>query len=215
VLAGKARKAGEFYVVPVEMQGFNHTDKEMLHVRAECLLSNRLPQEQPALKEFHAEVYPFKNGDIYRKYLFHGPDFHGIQEVEGCSPIGIIAKTKAAPHPSAWIKQPLRNHWLTDPLIVDSSFQMLILWSYQQYQAASLPTAVGRYRQFQPKFPPQGGRVVAQVIKSTKNQAVANIEFLDQNGELVARMENYECVIDPSLNTAFQRNRLSEEERAS
>jgi hypothetical protein len=215
VLAGKARKDGGLFVVPVEMQGFDNTEHKMLHVQAECLLSDRLPQEQPVIPDLQTDVSPYKNGDIYHKYLFHGPDFQGIQEVEGCSSHGIIARTKAAPHPSVWIKQPLRNHWLADPLAVDSSFQMLILWSYQHYQAASLPTAVGRYRQFQPKFPAQGGRVVAQVIRSTQNQAVANIEFLDQNGELVARMEDYECVIDPSLNAAFQRNRLSGEERAA
>jgi hypothetical protein len=130
--------------------------------------------------------------------------------VEGCSIDGIVARTKTAPQPTDWIKQPLRSHWLIDPLAVDSGFQMLILWSFQQYQAGSLPTSVGRYRQFQDKFPLHGSRVVAQIVKSSENRAVANLEFLDPSGMLVARMENYECVIDPSLNEAFQRNQLVE-----
>jgi len=209
MLAGKPRKEGEFYVVPVEMQGLDYAGRKMLHAQAECLLIDQLPQEQPSITELALDFCQYKNGDIYRKYLFHGPDFHGIKQVEGCSASGIIAMIKAAPHPSAWIKQPLRNHWLTDPLIIDSCFQLLILWSFEQYQAASLPTSVGRYRQYQPKFPSHGGRVVAQIIKSSQQQALANIEILDHNGALVARIENYECVIDPSLNEAFRRNTLT------
>ncbi len=39
-------------------------------------------------------------------------------------------------------------------------------------------------------------------------RAVADIEFLDARGELVARLDSYECVIDSSLNQAFRRNQL-------
>jgi len=35
------------------------------------------------------------------------------------------------------------------------------------------------------------------------------MEFLDRHsGKLVARLEGYECVIDPSLKHAFQHNQL-------
>jgi hypothetical protein len=37
------------------------------------------------------------------------------------------------------------------------------------------------------------------------------MEFLDRhNGKLIARLEDYECVIDPSLEQAFQRNQLQQ-----
>jgi hypothetical protein len=37
------------------------------------------------------------------------------------------------------------------------------------------------------------------------------MEFLDRNsGKLIARLEDYECVIDASLQQAFRRNQLSQ-----
>ena len=46
------------------------------------------------------------------------------------------------------------------------------------------------------------------------HRAVADIEFLDAEGDPVARIESYECVIDASLNQAFRRNRLTHREVA-
>lgn len=34
------------------------------------------------------------------------------------------------------------------------------------------------------------------------------IEFIDQSDQLIARIENYECVIDASLEEAFSKNTL-------
>jgi len=50
---------------------------------------------------------------------------------------------------------------------------------------------------------------VIRVTSESAHGAVADMEFLDRNtGKLVARLEGYECVIDPSLKQAFQRNQL-------
>ena len=209
VLVGDAVKDGKVYLVPVEMHGTNTDGQDVLHARAEFILSSKLSSGERVIKELVTDTFEQQNGSIYEKYLFHGPDFHGIQQVEGCSAEGIIARTKSAPQPSNWIQQPLRNYWLTDPLMIDSGFQMMILWSFAQHQSGSLPTFVGQYRQFKPKFSPSGGRVVAKVMKHDPHRALATLEFLDPNGDLIARMENYECTIDPSLNQAFRQNSLT------
>ena len=36
----------------------------------------------------------------------------------------------------------------------------------------------------------------------------AAIEFVDPAGTLIARIEEYECVLDAALNAAFRRNQL-------
>jgi len=51
---------------------------------------------------------------------------------------------------------------------------------------------------------------VVEVKESTEHRAIADIFFLDSEGKVVARMENYESVIDAGLNQAFRRNRLSQ-----
>ena len=107
------------------------------------------------------------------------------------------------------MKHPIRSTWLTDPLVIDSAFQLMILWSFERFGAGSLPCFAGRYRQFQETFPEEGVQVVIRVTAEREHGATADMEFLDRNsGKLVARLEGYECVIDPSLERAFQRNQL-------
>ncbi|OQY28229.1 MAG: hypothetical protein B6244_07860 [Candidatus Cloacimonetes bacterium 4572_55] len=210
VMAGDAKKERDSYMLPVEMHGRNRADSVFLHADAEVILKTKHPQGKRTIRIRNRAPYPRSEEDIYKKYLFHGPDFQGIEKVESCSPDGIIATIKPAPDPSAWLESPLRSRWLTDPLMIDSSFQLMILWSFDQHGQGSLPTSIGRYRQFKSRFPTDGGRIVAQVTKNDGRLTVANIEFLNFDNELTARIEGYECVMDPSLKRAFKRNRLTD-----
>jgi hypothetical protein len=103
----------------------------------------------------------------------------------------------------------MRNIWLTDPLVMDSAFQLMILWSFERSGSGSLPSFAGCYRQFQDSFPRDGAHIVIRVTSERDHGATADIEFLDRSsGKLIARLEDYECVIDPSLQKAFRRNQL-------
>jgi hypothetical protein len=86
---------------------------------------------------------------------------------------------------------------------------MMILWSFERFGAGSLPSFAGRYRQFQESFPRDGAQVVIRVTGEQSHSATADMEFMDRSsGKLIARLEGYECVIDASLEQAFQRNQL-------
>jgi hypothetical protein len=50
---------------------------------------------------------------------------------------------------------------------------------------------------------------VIEVRHAADHRAVADVEFLDDRGQLIARIDGYECVVDASLNQAFRRNRLA------
>ena len=132
----------------------------------------------------------------------------GIERVEGLASERSPAGSPPSPAPSEWLEQPLRNTWLTDPLAIDSAFQLVVLWCRERLGANSLPTAIGGYRQFRRAFPAEGVRVVAEIRQASDTRAVADIEFLDASGELVARLGAYECVVDASLNQAFRRNQM-------
>jgi hypothetical protein len=45
-------------------------------------------------------------------------------------------------------------------------------------------------------------------VRSQTQIVVAEIEFRDPAGDLIARIDEFECVLDASLNQAFRRNRL-------
>ncbi len=206
-MAGKAVKRDGHWVVPVELRGVFADDREVLHARGQVILGDGHPPRPMSVEDPSLPAYPANRREIYGDLLFHGPDLHGIVAVEGCGDAGIAATVSAAPAPSEWVVNPLRNQWLTDPLALDCAFQMMILWSIERTGSGSLPTYIGRYRQFRRAFPAEGVRVVARIIESSAHKARADVDFLDDRGDPVARIEDYECVIDASLKAAFRRNR--------
>ena len=210
VLTGKAFKSDGFHVVPVELSGRVDSGRPQVHARARVVLANRLPDARPASAPPELESYSRPIGEIYRpERLFHGADFQGLSAILGCSEAGISARAKSAPAPSSWIAQPLRSSWLTDPLVLDCAFQLMILWSFERYAAGSLPVFAGRYRQYVERFPEAGCEIRIQVSRQSPSGAAADMEFVDPaDGRLIARIEDYECVIDASLNQSFQRNKL-------
>ncbi|MBI4425382.1 MAG: SDR family NAD(P)-dependent oxidoreductase [Elusimicrobia bacterium] len=200
VAASKAEREGDAWAVTVELQGESGP-----HARCRVLLSQRPPApDSPARAVPALEAYPRSVADAYRDLLFHGELLRGIEAVEGCSGDGIAVRLAAAPAPAAWMEQPVRGAWLSQPLAVDSAFQAMILWSFERHGSGCLPNAVRRYRQYRP-FPKQGLRAWVAVTRHNEQAASADVDFLDSRGELVARIEGSEHTIDPSLKAAFRK----------
>ncbi len=207
IRAGRARKKESDLLVPVQLCRVDGP-KEIVHAQADIVLVSRMDEGTPRIAEPALKPYP-QNGRIYSNdLLFHGEDFFSIEDIEGYCDQGIAAWSRSAPPPSDWIKQPLRQNWLSDPLVLDSSFQMMILWSLEAHGVPSLPVSAKSYRQFQTTFPKNGVRIVIRIAKQSTPRVRADIEFLDRNGQLIARMEGYTSIEDPSLSEAFRRNRL-------
>lgn len=207
ILAGTMIQQGNLSLVPVELRS-----DEILHASAVMVLVDDYEKNVlPKLKAVKGS-YQYQQGEYYQNgQLFHGQHLHGIREVTHCSEKGIVANVNSAPPPTAWMKQPIRSSWLTDPLILDSAFQMMILWSFEQQGIGSLPTAIAHYRQYSRRYPKDGAKVIADVIEHTDHRANASIEFIDNKEQLIAVMEGYECVRDSSLQIAFKENALDHE----
>ncbi len=209
VRAGRGARNGDGFLVPVELVGNLAGGRELTHARAEVVLADRPVIGQRRLSDPVLAPYAVERDEIYETILFHGPDLQGIVHVDGCGENAIAGWVATAPLPEAWIEQPLRTAWLTEPLAIDSAFQLVVLWCRERLGANSLPTGIGSYRQFRRAFPSEGVRVVAAIKTASDTRVVADIEFLDGHGELVARLDEYECVVDASLNLAFRRNQLA------
>jgi hypothetical protein len=146
--------------------------------------------------------------EAYESLLFHGDDLRGIDCIEGVAPEGLVGIAKTAPAAAAWIREPLRAHWFADPLVLDASFQMAILWSFAAHETGSLPCFAGSYRQFVRSFAPGPVRVALRVTRDSGSVARMDIDYLDARGRVVAQMRDYECVLDGGLRSAFRRNTL-------
>ncbi len=210
VLTGQATKENGHGIlsVPVEIRSTGADGKVHYHARTTIHLVSTLPKASGALLNINTDPYHRPSDEIYRDLLFHGPALQGIQKVEGISADAIIARVGPTAPPPHWIVEPLRSSWLADPLALDVAFQLMIVWSQEIHGTASLPSFAGRYRQFRNSFPADGVSVVIKIRENGNRLARADIEFLDSKGGLVARLEDYECVLDTSLSEAFTRNRL-------
>ncbi len=215
IRVGKKQRHGELLAVPVEVHGSLEGGRPVIHARATVLLADAQPSGERRLAEPALRPLEIRRDEVYHKLLFHGPAMQAIENLEGGGDRAVAARVATAPVPAAWMERPFRQSWLTDPLAIDAAFQVVVLWTRQHLGANSLPTGIGSYRQYRRSFPAEGVRVLAIVREAGSHRAVADIEFLDDDGRLVARIDGYECVVDPSLNQAFRRNRLPQLEVAS
>ena len=203
--ASAPRRENHSFRVRAEIRGTGG----VLHAAADILLGDARPAAQPARPGFPAGTYPRALNRIYRDYLFHGEDLRGIVAVPAYSPEGIVVDARPSAPPEAWYRKPLRDAWTADPLALDCAFQAMILWTWEAMGAASLPSSALRYRQFQAAFPESGTKVVCRVTRSGAHTAVADVEFLDAQGNLVARLEGYECTVDGGLAQAFRKTEIA------
>ena len=208
IYAGKAVKNDKFFHVGVELRGKRRDGRDIMHSRAEVILTASLPK--PPAFDATPAVKPsdYSLEEVYEHFLFHGPDLQGIERIEGLTDTAFVGSAYPAPPPSNWFQAPLRNSWCADPLVLDSAFQMMILWSFAQHGAGSLPCFAGRYRQYRRAYPTGPVRIVIRVTRDNGMFARADMDFLDAEGLLVAQIQDYECVIDRSLDQAFRRNHL-------
>jgi len=203
LLAGQALPKQGRYEVHLEIRDEEH---RLLHGRARAILADGLEPspvyERPAA--LGGNGYKRSPAEVYEKILFHGPDLQGIREIVHLSEHGMVAAIAAAPAPSAWMKAPLRKHWLIDPLVLDAAFQMASIWCYETLGAVSLPSYCAQYRQYRRGFPAQGVSATLEVEEATDRRMRGSFTFLDDEGQVVARLRGYEAVVDPSLYRAFK-----------
>ncbi len=204
LLAGKAVKTDGNYIVRAELRG----PSSVLHASADVVLTDKLPAAPAVMPDFPLQPYARTVEKAYRDILFHGPDQRFIRLVAGCSQSGIVVHAAQALPPKNWMRLPWRDVWLSDPAALDAAFQAMILWTCEKLGAASLPSFVGRYRQYR-RMPETGCVIRARVTKSADGLVGADMDFLDHAGILAARMEGCECTVDKSLGEAFRRNTVA------
>ncbi len=215
ILDGAESRTVEVYAGPgrTTEEGLTSVEVELrsgaaLHAGARVLLRGTPSvAAEPSLEPVRGS-YPHALEEVYGRLLFHGPALHGIVAVEACSAEGIVARVRAAAPPAEWMQRPLRGRWIGDPLVLDCAFQAMILWSWENLGAPSLPTSVGRYLQPARSFPRDGARIVARVRRAGPGSATADIELRGADGHLLASLSDYTCVVDAGLAESFRANTI-------
>ena len=206
ILAAKAVKKGTLFEVEVELQDGFKDGREVVLSKAKAILSDR-PGRPPAYKiprSLKVKTYPKQISEVYDKILFQGLELHGIREIVSCLPQGMMARLSTAPPPHQWMTEPLRSRWIGDPLVLDSAFQMAIVWCYEEMGVVSLPSYSASYRQYRECFPAEEVIAVLEVKSASKHKMEGDFTILDADDVVVAQLTGYEAVMDESLFKAFK-----------
>jgi hypothetical protein len=91
-----------------------------------------------------------------------------------------------------------------DPLVIDSAFQMAIVWCHNQLGQVSLPSYAESYRQYRDRFPRDGVSAFMQVRNCTKHKMICDFTFVDEDRQVVATLNGYQAVMTPTLMRAFK-----------
>ena len=206
LMAGKALRKQGAYEVPLELRDGIHGKVEVIHSRARAILVDELPPAPPYRipAKLTRRSYDRTIAEVYDLILFHGPDMRGLREITHLSADGMVANVAPAPAPSAWVKEPLRNRWLSDPLALDAAFQMATIWCFEEKGAVSLPSYCAAYRQYRSRFPAEGVTAVLEITAAGDHKMQGTVTFLDADGTVVAQMTGCEAVMDPALQKAFR-----------
>ncbi|MBT6540411.1 MAG: KR domain-containing protein [Planctomycetes bacterium] len=203
-MTGTPESATDHLRVPVEIR--SSTADQRLHARAQILLGPRSTTRSHLM----APEYSGADDPGYGTSLFHGPRFQCIQKVSKITRSQLAIRSDGTSKPSSWFDTATRSDWLIDPLHIDAAFQALILWSRSQHQKPCLPCGIARLRCHSPI---DSGLLETRIhIESVVgSMATARIEVLNRTGNPAITIEGAEVVIDASLESAFQRDRLTEE----
>ena len=137
--------------------------------------------------------------EAYKNFLFHGPALRGIQQVVGVSDHGIVARLKASEPRALDIDA---EAWETDPVVLDSALQCMVLWVRQTKGASALPCYVDSYRQYRPF----AGEVTVHMDFKPSRTARGTFEatLVGEDGDIVATLSGAEYTSNPGLNPVFR-----------
>lgn len=206
LLAGRARKKGEIYEVDVELRDGIKDGIEVVHSTAKAILAGQLLPPPAFEQSSHpaSKVYPRSIDEVYEKILFHGRQMRGIREIINYSSEGMTARVSTAPSPNEWMKEPLRSKWIADPLVLDSAFQLAIIWSFEEMGLVCLPSYFASYRQYCRSFPSTDITTILKVKEANNHKLRCDYTFLSEDNAVLARLIGYEAIMDPSLYKAFK-----------
>ncbi|MGH8901538.1 MAG: SDR family NAD(P)-dependent oxidoreductase [Egibacteraceae bacterium] len=168
--------------------------------RAEVVLLPALPAppESEACSPRTLEPFPMPLEQAYDELVFQGSMLRGIARIDGIDDEGMVA-TLVPSSPRSCLAGPAAGDWIADPVVIDSGFQLAILWARVRLDMTPQPARIRRYRRFAvlPDAPVQCDFRVQ--VRAGGHILDMRFAFTDAEGRLLAVIEEMEAVCGRSL----------------
>jgi phosphopantetheinyl transferase len=136
----------------------------------------------------------WKDSELYSTGMFHGPMFQGVKHIRRWGQEGIEADLQVIPIDNFFSKiaQPV---FQTDAGLLDAGGQLLGYWVSEQFGSNFnvFPFQVNAFYQYTQPLPPGSMVCCRGLIKfNEERQAIAHFDFLDDFGNIIARLEGWQ-----------------------
>jgi hypothetical protein len=170
--------------------------------RATVQLADRLPSSPPFnLKPFSdLQPFPMEVKEAYGRWLFHGPSFEGIGQIEGINENGIVALISSCPPGKCLSGNGQPGRWIIDPVLMDCGFQLAILWERYHHDMTPLPSRFTSYRRFATVSDSKVRCFLHAKATNAGHTLVTDIIFTDGSGRILGLLEEMEFSCSRSLN---------------
>ncbi len=158
---------------------------------------NLIRQEQSPNVGEVAVVPPLS--EIYGSWLFHGPLFQGIKQIEAVGASGAVGTVQTS-KASDCLTGVGTSGWVIDPIMLDSAMQLAGVWARQFLDITVLPTGFRRLTQL---AVPKEGQLGVRIFISPDSgisELTCDLAIYDSNGGIALLIEGLGGVGSKSLN---------------
>jgi len=191
--------------VTVEITGAN-SKKSRPFYKCDVHLGKNMPISPAFDLAPFSDLQPFSLSveESYHNMLFHGSCFQGITAVSGISEQAICGTLESILPSVCLSYAPPNSCWLLDPIVMDSSLQLSILWERSQYDMTPLPVRINRFRKFG-SLANSSVRCCQLAKTSNKGQNLfVDIYFFDNDNCVLGLLEGVEFICSNALNRLSQ-----------
>ena len=198
-LAPRSGDSGHNAAVQVEIRDADQP--ALLHYRALLELTATLPQPPVYRLPFANGSKPFDMSvaEAYDRWLFHGPFFQAIEQIQGISDDGMTAVLTPS-SPLAGISTARGSCWMIDPAVFDAGLQLVILL---EPSASGCNAFASPFSALSPLWLPSGSKVICHLHVTSRpsdHLFFIDLAFVDENGRLLGLLEDMECPTSKALN---------------
>lgn len=182
----------------------SHTDRQRYHYKSRITLRAESPAP-PQLTNVDIALGPgaMDGATLYQEgTLFHGPYFHGLEQVLQLNAERITTRCIAQDIPLTTQGQFPAQAF--DPYIIDSMLQLAVVWARKMQNGGSLPLACESGEHYLDIPPNSTYYATLEVVEATAHRLLMNITAHDANGRIYSRVQGGQVTISENLNALFQ-----------
>jgi acyl transferase domain-containing protein/NAD(P)H-dependent flavin oxidoreductase YrpB (nitropropane dioxygenase family) len=168
------------------------------HAVLTCLQANISTRFDPShTRELEATIPTV--GEAYSNWLFHGPIFQGLTDLNALGKNGAHGMVKATA-PERCVSNSNNQQWILDPTLFDSAMQIAGIWARYYMDITCLPTGLKKLSFFG-EVPKDKALVqVFMPANMEKGELQCDLAIYDQNGRIAVLAEGLSGVGSKSFN---------------